>query len=194
MTHAHSIQGQSLQKRLISKYYEKKETGETMSNDNMTNFIQDFNRKFIAEFRSTQGKMDSQAGQELLTMMSDGKISERERKNPHLLLLTTTGAKSGQPRTTPLGYTTDGDHLVIIASKAGAPSNPDWYYNVVANPAVTVEVGGQKFQARAVIAEGQERDRLYAKMAEQIPLFKDYEQKTSRKIPVVLLERVGLSS
>ncbi|MBO0791968.1 MAG: nitroreductase family deazaflavin-dependent oxidoreductase [Ktedonobacteraceae bacterium] len=155
----------------------------------MTNFIHDFNRKFITEFRATQGKMDSPAGQELITMMTGGKASER--KNPPLLLLTTIGAKSGQPRLAPLAYTTDGDRFVIIASKGGAPSNPDWYYNLVANPTVTVEVGDQKFQARAVVPEGQERDRLYAKMAEQLPQFNEYQQKTSRKIPVVVLERAG---
>jgi deazaflavin-dependent oxidoreductase (nitroreductase family) len=162
-----------------------------MSNDmTTTNDIQNFNQQVIAEFRATQGKMDSQAGQQMLIMMSEEKISEC--KDPLLLLLTTTGAKSGQPRTTPTAYTTDGDRLVIIASLAGAPNHPDWYYNVVANPAVTVEVGDQKFQARAVIAEGQERDRLYAQMVEQIPQFKGYERKTSRKFPVVLLERVGV--
>lgn len=109
----------------------------------------------------------------------------------NLLLLTTTGAKSGQPRIAPLAYSTDGDRYVVAASKGGAPSNPDWYFNVVANPIVTIEVGDEKFQARATIADGAERDRLYAAHAELMPGFAEYETKTTRRIPIVLLERVA---
>lgn len=109
----------------------------------------------------------------------------------HLLLLTTTGAKSGQPRTTPLAYSTDGERLVVAASKGGAPSNPDWYHNVLANPIVTVELGTETFQARATVADEQERQRLYARHAELMPGFAEYPKKTSRKIPVVLLERLS---
>jgi deazaflavin-dependent oxidoreductase (nitroreductase family) len=108
-----------------------------------------------------------------------------------MLLLTTTGAKSGQPRTNPLVYTTDGDHMIIMASKGGAPTNPDWYHNVVANPVVTVEVGDEQFQARAAVAEGPERERLFSQMAAQMPGFADYQQKTTRQIPVVVLERMA---
>lgn len=108
-----------------------------------------------------------------------------------LILLTTTGAKSGQPRTTPIAYSTDGDRLVIAASKGGAPTNPDWYYNLLANPIVTVELGTEKFQARATVADEPERERLYARHAELMPGFADYLKKTSRKIPVVLLERIS---
>lgn len=108
-----------------------------------------------------------------------------------LLLLTTIGAKSGQPRTTPVAYSTDGDRLVIIASKGGAPTNPDWYHNLLANPTVTVELGTERFQAHATIAEGQERERLYAKHAAQMPGFAEYQQKTTRQIPVVILDRIG---
>ena len=87
---------------------------------------------------------------------------------------------------------TDGDHLVIIASKGGADSNPDWYYNLQANPIATVEVGTEKFQVRAnALTEEPERSRLYAKMVAHMPGFADYEQKTSRKIPAIILERVG---
>ena len=108
-----------------------------------------------------------------------------------LILLTTTGAKSGQPRTTPIAYSTDGDRLVIAASKGGAPTNPDWYFNLLANPIVTVELGSERFQARAsVVADEAERERLYAQHAELMPGFAEYPQKTERKIPVVLLERI----
>ena len=108
-----------------------------------------------------------------------------------LLLLTTTGAKSGQPRTIPLVYTRDGDRYVIIASKGGSPTNPDWYHNVVGNPSVTLEVGGESFLAQATIAEGKERDRLYDNQAQQMPNFAEYQRKTTRQIPVVVLERVS---
>ena len=109
--------------------------------------------------------------------------------NP-LILLTTTGAKSGQPRTTPVAYSTDGDRLVIAASKGGAPSNPDWYHNLLANPIVTVELGTERFQARAsVVTDEAERARLYAHHAELMPGFAEYPKKTARKIPVILLER-----
>src|SRR5262249_20387263 len=76
-----------------------------------------------------------------------------------LLLLTTTGARSGQPHTTPVAYSIDGDRLIIIASKGGAPTHPDWYHNVLANPIVTVELGAERFQAHATVAEGHERER-----------------------------------
>ncbi|HEY7850322.1 MAG TPA: nitroreductase family deazaflavin-dependent oxidoreductase [Ktedonobacterales bacterium] len=108
-----------------------------------------------------------------------------------LLLLTTTGAHSGRPRTTPVAYSTDGDRLVIVASKGGAPTNPDWYFNLVANPIVTVELGTERFQARASVAEESERERLYARHAELMPGFAEYPAKTTRRIPVVLLERLG---
>jgi deazaflavin-dependent oxidoreductase (nitroreductase family) len=108
-----------------------------------------------------------------------------------LLLLTTTGAKSGQQRTTPVAYSTDGDRFIILASKGGAPTNPAWYYNLVAHPTVTVEVGAEQFQARATVAEGQERERLFAQHAKQMPGFAEYQQKTSRQIPVIILARIG---
>ena len=106
-----------------------------------------------------------------------------------LLLLTTTGAKSGQPRIAPVAYSTDGDRYIIAASKGGGPTNPDWYFNLLAHPTVTVEVGAETFPARATIAEGAERDRLYAQHAAQMPGFADYQQKTTRQIPVVILTR-----
>ena len=109
-----------------------------------------------------------------------------------LILLTTTGAKSGDLRTSPVAYSTDGDRIVIAASKGGAPTNPDWYHNLVAHPIVTVEIGAEKFQARAtIVTDEAERERLYARHAELMPGFAEYPQKTDRKIPVVLLERVA---
>jgi deazaflavin-dependent oxidoreductase (nitroreductase family) len=109
-----------------------------------------------------------------------------------MLLLHTAGAKSGQPRINPLVYVRDGDHIVVIASKGGADTNPDWYYNLLANPVVTVELGSEQFLARATaVTEEPERSRLYAEMVAHRDGFAEYEQKTSRKIPAVTLERVG---
>jgi deazaflavin-dependent oxidoreductase (nitroreductase family) len=134
----------------------------------------DFNQAIIAEFRANDGKVG-------------GPFAGRS-----LLLLHTVGAKSGRPRVNPLAYVTDGDRMVVIASKGGSDSNPAWYYNLLANPDVTVELGTERFQARAtVVTEEPERSRLYAKMVEHMPGFAGYEQKTSRKIPAIALERVG---
>lgn len=109
-----------------------------------------------------------------------------------LLLLTTTGARSGQPRTTPVAYSTDGGHLVIVASKGGSPSNPDWYFNLLANPVVTVELGTERFQARAtIVGDERERAQLYAHHAELMPGFAEYPKKTTRQIPVILLDRLA---
>jgi deazaflavin-dependent oxidoreductase (nitroreductase family) len=132
----------------------------------------DFNQQLIEQFRANGGK--------IVSGMFTG---------APLLLLTTTGARSGKPRTTPLAYTRDGDRMVIIASKGGAPTNPDWYHNLVANPTATVEVGGETFPVRAEIPEDGERDRLYDQMAAQMPNFAEYQQQTNRRIPVVTLER-----
>jgi deazaflavin-dependent oxidoreductase (nitroreductase family) len=136
--------------------------------------MSDFNQAIIDEFRANNGKVGGYF------------------TGANMLLLHTVGAKSGQARTNPMVYVTDGDHLVVIASKGGADSNPDWYYNLLANPTVTVELGTEQFQARArAVTEEPERSRLYAKMVEYRPAFAEYEQKTSRKIPAVILERVG---
>jgi deazaflavin-dependent oxidoreductase (nitroreductase family) len=107
-----------------------------------------------------------------------------------LLLLTTTGAKSGQPRTSPLAYSVDGGRLVIIASLGGAPRNPAWYFNLVTNPLAIVEVGTERYEVQATEAKGPERDRLYEQQAEQLPVFKEYVKKTSRVIPVFVLDRL----
>ena len=131
-----------------------------------------FNDKVITEFRANNGKVGGYFA------------------NASMLLLTSTGAKSGQTRTSPLVHTTDGERIVIVASKGGAPTNPDWYHNLLAHPIATVEIGTERFQMRASVTAEPERTRLYAKMVEVMPGFADYERNTSRKIPVFTLERV----
>jgi deazaflavin-dependent oxidoreductase (nitroreductase family) len=106
-----------------------------------------------------------------------------------LLLLTTTGRKSGRSHTKPMVYTRDGDRLLVYASKGGAPDHPDWYLNLVANPRVVLEVGAERFDANATPLEGEERDREFAREAERIPVFAEYQQQTERVIPVVALRR-----
>lgn len=134
--------------------------------------VNDWNQRVIAEFRANGGKVGGNF---------EGKS---------LLLLHTTGAKSGLERVNPVACVTDGNRLVVIASKAGAPTHPDWYHNVVANPHVTVEFGTETFQAQATVAEEPERSRLYEKMVEVMPGFDEYRRKTSRIIPVVVLTPV----
>jgi deazaflavin-dependent oxidoreductase (nitroreductase family) len=135
--------------------------------------MKSFNAGIIEEFRANGGKVSG---------MFEG---------APMLLLTTTGAKSGNPYTTPVVHTNDGDRIVIIASKAGAPTHPDWYHNIVANPEVTVELGTETFQATASVAKGDERQRLYDAQAELMPNFKEYAEKTTREIPVVVLTRAS---
>lgn len=131
----------------------------------------DWNRQTIEEFRANKGKVGG---------MWEGKP---------LLLLTTTGAKSGQRHTTPTMYLADGNRLLVFASKGGAPTNPAWYHNLLAHPKITVEVGPEIYEATATVLSGEERDRLYARQAERFPQFAEYQAKTSRKIPVIALER-----
>jgi deazaflavin-dependent oxidoreductase (nitroreductase family) len=132
--------------------------------------MNDFNRSIIDEFRANGGEVGGPFA------------------GSPMLLLTTTGAKSGQARTVPTVYLPDGDRFVVFASKAGAPTNPDWYHNLVANPAVSVEVGSDRFDADAVVLTSDERDRLFAKQAERYPNFKAYQENTTRVIPVVALQ------
>ena len=134
--------------------------------------VNDWNQKVIEEFRANEGRVGGNF---------EGKT---------LLLLHTTGAKSQQERINPVACIRDGDRLAVIASKAGAPTHPDWYYNVVANPLVTVEVGTEKIQVRASVAEEPERTRLYEKMIEVMPGFDEYRRKTTRVIPVIVLTPV----
>jgi deazaflavin-dependent oxidoreductase (nitroreductase family) len=133
-----------------------------------------FNQGVIDDFRAHRGQI------------TKGPFTGRP-----LLLLTTRGAKTGRERTNPLAYTRDGDRILVIASKGGAPTNPDWYRNLRANPTVTVEVGPERFEANASVASGAERRRLYDLHAAHMPAFKQYEKRTSREIPVVVLERAS---
>jgi deazaflavin-dependent oxidoreductase (nitroreductase family) len=117
-----------------------------------------------------------------------GRLKQRGR----VLLLTTTGAKSGQPRLTPLNYSTDGARLVVIASKGGSPTDPAWYRNLLAQPIVTIELGEEMFQARATPAVEPERTRLYDQQVAVMPFFDGYRKAvTAREIPVVVFERLG---
>lgn len=133
----------------------------------------DWNSKIIEEFRAKGGKRVTHFGD-------------------RLLLLTVRGAKTGRQLTVPLAYHRDGDRYVIAASKGGAPTHPAWYYNLVAHREAKVEVGTETFRVRATpIPRGPERNRLYEAHAELMPGFREYPKKTSRVIPVVVLERIG---
>ena len=133
---------------------------------------QDVNRQVVEEFRA-----------------NDGVVGGRFTGMP-MVLVTHTGAKSGIRRTAPLVCSRDGDRVVIIASKGGAPTNPDWYHNMVANPSVTVELpGADTFEATVHEAEGDERERLFAAQVAIMPFFADYQAGTERTIPVLVLTR-----
>ena len=108
-----------------------------------------------------------------------------------LLLLTTTGAKTGRTRTTPMMFHRDGERLLVIASNIGAPAHPDWFVNLVARPQVVVEVGAERFEATAVPLAGSDRERLWTMLKETYPFFAEHEAKTSRDIPVVALTRAA---
>ena len=112
------------------------------------------------------------------------------REGSKILLLTTTGRKSGNESTTPLIFGLDGDNPVIVASKGGSPDHPGWYKNLHASPEVGVQIKGETFRARARDAEGEERERLWRLMNGEWPHYAEYQQKTERTIPVVVLERV----
>lgn len=121
-----------------------------------------------------------------------GEITDGYFKGRRLLLLTTIGARSGRPTVAPLAFTEDGDRLLVAASMGGAPRHPSWYHNLLKNPEVTVELGGETFAARATpVASGAERRELYDRHANDKPGFWDYEKKTSREIPIVILERLA---
>ena len=135
--------------------------------------MKEINRKVIEEFRANGGKVGGQFA------------------GAPMVLLTTTGAKSGKTYVNPLVYSRDGDKYVIIASFAGGPKNPSWFHNLVAHPTPTVEIGGERFQAKATFPGGSERERLFSQQASQMPIFNEYRKKTTRQIPVVILERVG---
>ena len=136
------------------------------------NAVAKLNQSVIEEFRANQGRVGGPL-----------------EKWP-ILLLTMTGAKTGRTLVRPLCYSRDGNRIVIIASRGGAPRNPPWYYNLVAHPIVTVEVGTEKFRARAEQVSGSECTRLFDAAAELLPLFTDYQNKTKREIPVLTLTRI----
>ena len=131
----------------------------------------DWNQTIIDEFRANEGRVGGNF---------DG---------APLLLLHTTGAKSGQSRVNPVMYQADGERLAVFASKGGAPTNPDWYYNILANPHAHVEVGTDAFDVIARVAEGEERKRIWQRQKERYPGFAAYERRTSRQIPVIVLTR-----
>jgi len=135
----------------------------------MSTSPQDFNARIIEEFRANQGRVGGPF------------------EGATLLLLHHTGARSGKDRINPLVYSRDGDRYVVFASKAGAPTNPDWYHNLKANPNVKIEVGTETIEAVAQEATGEERDRLFRAQVECSPQFGEYESKTDRVIPVVVL-------
>ena len=136
--------------------------------------MNDFNATVIAEFRANGGVVGGNF------------------EGSTMLLLTTTGAKSGLERVNPTVCRVDGDAVYVFASKAGAPTNPDWYHNLVANPEVGVELGTDSYRARAVVIEGPERDAIYAAHAEQYPGFAEYVTLVdgARVIPVIRLDRI----
>jgi deazaflavin-dependent oxidoreductase (nitroreductase family) len=135
----------------------------------------DFNAKIISEFHANEGRVGG---------MFEGLP---------LLLLHHTGAKSGKPRVNPLAYQADDGRYVIFASKAGAPTNPDWYHNLKAHPSVAVEVGTDTIDVLASEAAGEERERLFRTQAARVPQFADYEAKAGRVIPVMVLTPVATS-
>ena len=135
--------------------------------------MKEFNEGVIKDFRANGGRVGGQM------------------ENIPLLLVTMKGAKSGRTITLPLAYSKDGNRFVVIASFAGAPHNPSWYHNLVAHPDVTIELGGEKFPAKASVAQGAERDRLFKQQADQLPIFNEYQQKTTRRIPVIVIDRVN---
>ena len=129
----------------------------------------DYNQRIIDEFRANSGRPPSWTG------------------TSPLLLVHHRGAKSGTERVNPVAYLDDGGRYVIFASKAGAPSNPDWYHNLKAHPDTKIEVGDDTIEVTVSEAQGEERDRLFATQAEQSPQFGDYQDKTDRLIPVLVL-------
>jgi deazaflavin-dependent oxidoreductase (nitroreductase family) len=132
--------------------------------------VTDWNTKIIEQFRAQGGKGVAQFGDALL-------------------LLHHTGARSGTVRVNPLAYYDDGDRLVIVASRAGAPQNPDWFYNLRANPEATIEIGTETATVRAAEITGDDYERTWARVTAAMPNFADYQTKTTRRIPLVELRR-----
>jgi deazaflavin-dependent oxidoreductase (nitroreductase family) len=135
----------------------------------------EMNREVLAEFRANAGVVDTAAGGYF--------------KGKPVLVVHATGARTGKARVNPLMYLDEGDNRYVFASKGGAPHNPDWYYNLKANPEVTVETGTESYPAVAREITGPDRDRVYAAMAAAWPQFGEYQENTARKIPVIALDR-----
>jgi len=123
---------------------------------------------------------------------TDGEVGYIWREGAPILILTVSGRKSGQEYSTPLIFGEDGDNYVIVGSQGGTPQHPDWYLNLAETPEVGVQVKADKFRARARTAEADERERLWKRMNEIWPHYDEYQTKTEREIPVVVLERVGV--
>ncbi|GAA2383069.1 nitroreductase family deazaflavin-dependent oxidoreductase [Dactylosporangium salmoneum] len=135
--------------------------------------MSDWNDKIIEEFRANEGQVGGQFA------------------GAPLLLLHTVGARSGQPRVNPMMYQKIDDGYAVFASKAGGPTNPDWYHNVLAHPSVRAEIGAGEVDLVARVATGEERERIWSAQKAAYPGFADYERKTDRQIPVVILEPAG---
>jgi deazaflavin-dependent oxidoreductase (nitroreductase family) len=140
----------------------------------VSNSYRDFNRTLISDLRA-----------------HGGKASSGPFLGADVLILTTVGARTGERRESPLAFSRDGENLVIVASRGGGPKNPSWYHNLVVNPVVTIEALGEKFEARARVVENpDDYERLYAEHARRMPGFNEYRRMTSRRIPVIALERI----
>lgn len=135
--------------------------------------FEEFNQRVMAEFHANGGKVG-------------GRLTGTD-----ILILTSTGARTGQTRWHPVAYSKDGERYVIVASKGGSPTSPDWYHNVVANPSAVVEVGTKVITVEASVASGREHDRLYEQHAAKMPQFLEYAKNTKRLIPVVILTPTG---
>jgi deazaflavin-dependent oxidoreductase (nitroreductase family) len=131
--------------------------------------LRSFNQQLTEEFREKEGQISG------------------DFAGAPLLLLTTVGAKSGKEHTTPLVYSQDGDRYVVIASKAGLDKHPAWYFNLLAHPQTKIEIGAQPIPVKAALAEGSERQRLFEQQAALMPVFHDYQRKTTRELPVFIL-------
>jgi deazaflavin-dependent oxidoreductase (nitroreductase family) len=137
--------------------------------------MKEMNTALIAGFRASGGRLGG------------------DFENVPLLLLNTIGAKTGHHRTTPVNYTRDGDSYVVIASKSGAATHPDWYRNLIANPNATIETAAQQLPVRARVTDGVERQRLFERHAAALPNFLSYQRRTSRRLPVLVLDPVRSS-
>ena len=124
-------------------------------------------------------------------LRANGRPTSGPMEGRPLMILTTTGAKSGEEHEAVINYLRSGDTFVVAGTKSGAPTHPAWYHNLRANPDVTVEADREKFRARATIAEGAERDQLWNQVATEFPYFQDYPSMTDRVIPVITLERIA---